>query len=766
MKVSFIPLPEVDDAVYAPNEDGIFRACRRQRWGFVDGHGNVVVPFSFAEVANGFSGGLAAVNQKQFKATWGYVDRQGKLVIPHRLASAGAFREHRAVVAQERRGAWGWGHLDPSGGEAVPLRHHGASAFSGGLAGVRDQSYVAHFVRPNGERAFAFQSSANVGLEAFAFVNGFAAVCNDDYRWGFLGPDGVPICDFRYDKTWAFSEGLGAVAHRVGSTNDDHEDNLYAVGLVDVAGREVLKPRYGAIYPCKEGLARVDHEHPRECRRHRVGFVDREGHEVVPCEYDEAKDFSEGLAAVKRGKKWGYIDRKGETVIDFRYDSAGPFSGGVAEVGIYGGSVGSYGYIDTHGAEVVPREFTSAWTPHHGVALVEQGGGMGPGLQNLPGARYYLVVFGGEVAAAPEAAEALIRAAVEHARAVTDDRDAHAAWEALAGALAKLSSDEARREILDELGRTITHPLLLENLAVETAERRDDAATLRLLSRALQQCPDKHSLLLGMQAVHLRLGQKRKAAAIARRLAQRASAPPAEQGRRNPAEMQEKLDEMHRLVNEAYALFVDAQRITSLLDKTRRAAELERELLAYWLGLSLDGRSIPSRRGEISASGMYIAALRQGQRAGEAAAWFREITRDRGLLAQCLRDFQESGENTMNNGLSALLDTKVRADLDYGAELCDFLDQTLGTFVTPLLPLACAGIAAQRGELERGLDYVAQAVRNGAGKKIVSDGGTDVREMVRSDPDLAPLRQLGELERILRGGGKQGPAKKRRSRSS
>jgi WG containing repeat len=62
-------------------------ASRDNKEGYLDTHGEVVVPFLYESVRS-FSGNLAAVKQN---GKWGYLDRDGRIVIPFEFDDAGQF---------------------------------------------------------------------------------------------------------------------------------------------------------------------------------------------------------------------------------------------------------------------------------------------------------------------------------------------------------------------------------------------------------------------------------------------------------------------------------------------------------------------------------------------------------------------------------------------------------------------------------------------------------------------------------------------------
>ncbi|MEL6543883.1 MAG: hypothetical protein AAFQ82_04610 [Myxococcota bacterium] len=289
----------------------------------------------------------------------------------------------------------------------------------------------------------------------------------------------------------------------------------------------------------------------------------------------------------------------------------------------------------------------------------------------------------------------------------------------------------------------------LELAAVEANRDGDHDRVIEIVQSALELEPTRLRLFMILESAYFHLGRLDEASAVQERVLELVESGKADRGNA----IQSKLDEMHWLVNVAYGEFARGRSVAHIVEQLKRAAMLERELLAHWCSTSANQRDVPSGRGELTASAAYIAALRQSDRPKDAAEWFRAITEDTYVFTQCLRDFRIAGEHTLNNGIGALVDTDDPADLEYGAEILAMVDR-LGGFETALLPLACATLSTRRGELERALRYLSIAMDR-ADETVVSDGGGDLRTLVWADPNLEPLHGTEEFRALL---GERAPA--------
>src|SRR3954447_19635752 len=118
--------------------------CRRNKWGYIDRSGNIVVEPAFA-AAGHFVDGLAMVNSGGQPGMhgltggqWGYLDEDGRIAIPMQFDGASDFSEGLAAVNQGARREYApheddyfmrggsVGFIDTSGAFEIPcLYEHG-----------------------------------------------------------------------------------------------------------------------------------------------------------------------------------------------------------------------------------------------------------------------------------------------------------------------------------------------------------------------------------------------------------------------------------------------------------------------------------------------------------------------------------------------------------------------------------------------------------------------------------------------------------------
>jgi len=317
------------DAV-APKEE-LFPVMERDRAGFIDRTGKVIIPLCFDKVG-AFSEGLARFERD---GSWGYIDASGSVVIEPRFPWAQEYSEGlaRVQITGESLAYNGqWGFIDKTGEVVIPPDHKGMTA-----------------------------SMNNIGSDSLegSFHDGLAMI-EVGGKKGYIDKTGKVVIPAEFTYAYPFAEGLAA------ATKSSSGDEGW--GYIDITGNWVIPPQFAWASSFQEHLAPVS-------RGHDCGYIDPTGALVLRPEVPLAEkdcatvwgDFVDGLSRWRFGNKYGYIDRSGKVVIKPTFDLTFHFSEGLAAVQIGG----KWGYIDKAGKMVIqPKAWTHAEDFHHGLAFV------------------------------------------------------------------------------------------------------------------------------------------------------------------------------------------------------------------------------------------------------------------------------------------------------------------------------------------------------------------------------------------------------------
>lgn len=175
-------------------------------------------------------------------------------------------------------------------------------------------------------------------------------------------------------------------------------DKKGRVGLVDIKGKFVVKPKYDEIGDFEGGLAKVR-------IKDKYGFINEKGDVVLKVQYSVIEDFVDGVAKIcvgakynkktedLEGGKWGYVKDNGEILIKPMYDDVEYFN----KFNIAKTKKGKvYGWVSRYGKELIKPEYTEIGELIDGMARVCKGGKIGKSGQ-LENGKWGFVDDGGRI---------------------------------------------------------------------------------------------------------------------------------------------------------------------------------------------------------------------------------------------------------------------------------------------------------------------------------------------------------------------------------
>lgn len=299
---------------------------------------------------------------------WGFVDQHGELILPCEWEEVGMVVDGRAPV--QKNGLWGV--IDRTGKQIVPCEWGGASVdFYGGLLVLDVGTYGAMNIE--GEMLIPCGLYNAIGPA----IDGVRHILKDA-KAGLCTTEGEIITPCQWQDTGYFSEGLAWVT-------DEH----YAWGYINMAGEQVIPCQYGqandfvsgsAVVRLRDGgYQLIDQRGNLLCQEpwdemeyftandlimvrkgDKYGFINRKGEVAIPLIYDRAQEFGDGLALVKLGEDTFWIDKSGEKALDRPegYTSF-PFRNGLAAIR---NAEGFSGLMDKQGHFVTPCQWENHLT--------------------------------------------------------------------------------------------------------------------------------------------------------------------------------------------------------------------------------------------------------------------------------------------------------------------------------------------------------------------------------------------------------------------
>jgi hypothetical protein len=223
--VQLLAMPVVGTAHSEVTSQRISPEERDGKWGYVDEHGQFVIPPQF-DWAGPYFEGLAAI---EVDHKFGYIDSKGRFVVQPKYFEAEPFHDGVALVCTHKpvaplgRGEAGilvhatFTYVDSSGREILaPFSAEYVRSFSDGFAAVKPGAVLGGcgkggYLNRRGEWAIKPQFD-----QVRDFSEGLAAVnsggkCNAGGKWGYIDKDAQTVIPFRFDFAGQFKAGLACV---------------------------------------------------------------------------------------------------------------------------------------------------------------------------------------------------------------------------------------------------------------------------------------------------------------------------------------------------------------------------------------------------------------------------------------------------------------------------------------------------------------------------------------------------------------------------
>lgn len=184
--------------------NGLARAQDKvtRKWGFIDRHGNEVIPCIWNSAGN-FSGYLACV-QDDHTRLCGYCDVQGKLVIPCIWEDGWEFKDYQARVKADGR----LGMIDTRGRQVIPCVWKGLGEYREHLMGARNEEDRCGYINSKGEIVIPCQWK-----EVWPFHEGMAIVQDFNDLFGYVNKKGEVIIPPIWKKAMNFENGIAIVSN-------------------------------------------------------------------------------------------------------------------------------------------------------------------------------------------------------------------------------------------------------------------------------------------------------------------------------------------------------------------------------------------------------------------------------------------------------------------------------------------------------------------------------------------------------------------------
>ena len=346
-----------------PSIEGLFAVKRLDRWGFMDGTGEEVIPPQYDE-AESFNEGAAYA---KYLGSWGVINQNGDWIVKPRYEKLEKLDQNTYLFQNGEES----GLVSTSQEQVYRTTNTLLATPTGAIE--QNHSQLLGLVSTSGERVlstkyhriipfaadpnyYLFEDEESLGLfnmtsrsffrdtaiqEIRTLDEGFIGVrINDQY--GLIDLDGKLRIANRYEDVGIFSEDMVPVKIRG------------KWGYVNRIERLKVQPLYQTAGHFINGVAMVS-------KNNKYGLLNKQGKIILGLEYDRIERLPEGLFICHQGAVAGLVDPAGKVLAYPRYHSFQILDNGNFIVS----KNGKLGLIDGSGRTLIPNLYDEIEYDHH-----------------------------------------------------------------------------------------------------------------------------------------------------------------------------------------------------------------------------------------------------------------------------------------------------------------------------------------------------------------------------------------------------------------
>lgn len=208
------------DSIYSFH-DG-FASCKiNNKCGLIDASGKIVIPAEYDSLGV-YNDGIVSV---KLNNKWGYINLKNEIIIPIDFKYAYDFNNEIGIVSDFYNEDYYYA-FDKDGNKLFEFDCKPISNFQEELCKVKIKN--EGFVNKSGELVIDTKY-----IQAYDFSDGLSAVCNLDFKWGFVDYEGNYVIEPKYSKVInSFYNGIALVEY--------NNERIY----INKDGEEIFKYSY------------------------------------------------------------------------------------------------------------------------------------------------------------------------------------------------------------------------------------------------------------------------------------------------------------------------------------------------------------------------------------------------------------------------------------------------------------------------------------------------------------------------------------------
>lgn len=313
------------EAAYQQYADALYPIRKKDKWGYMNRKGDVVLDFQWSDAADFYEGLAKVATVEGSETRYGFIDTKGQWRVQPVYESAGDFSEGMAIVKRNDQ----YGYIDQEGREVIACRFEDAGPFSNGFAAIKQNGWTG-FINLQG--IVVVEPAFTINVQFPRFIQGMAPVFGTDEQTGFIDTSGQWAISAQFHSAGNFADGLAWAMWEQEDAAAEHGFTIKG-GYIDTAGVYVIPPEYDFGWDFAEGLATVwVRSEDKTTKIWKV--IDREGQVLLDSlPYRNVGAMHDGLIPIQdENMKWGFMDKTGKTVIAPQYAGINHFHNGLARM--------------------------------------------------------------------------------------------------------------------------------------------------------------------------------------------------------------------------------------------------------------------------------------------------------------------------------------------------------------------------------------------------------------------------------------------------
>lgn len=317
------------------NEDNLGLAIKKDKYGFINKKGKVIVPLIYDD-AFPFYKGYASVKKGE---KWLYINKKGREVqaLNNFVTSYKPIINNLVLVSDVNKSKIKKGQLTSI-----------TTGLTEYLTKVKGSEYPENLYDLENNKFLNFSDFDEI---SGYFISGLMKVVKNR-KIGFVDKNNQIVIPLVYDEVKEISEDKIIVK----------KDGFW--GAIDKKNSNIIPFEYNFLNPFHEGLAFFS----KDVQNRKIGYINSSNKIVIQpdLEFCWYGDFYKGIAVAKKDEKYGYIDKNGVFIIANIYKEAFPFKDSKALVKLE--NDGKYTFINQAGEVILNKVFKQLYPIKNGFA--------------------------------------------------------------------------------------------------------------------------------------------------------------------------------------------------------------------------------------------------------------------------------------------------------------------------------------------------------------------------------------------------------------